>query len=92
MEHEQATKFLKRFNNAKIQAQSAGNIYTDDQAVHLFISAMEPSTMSKYALAANIVLDRRICSFLILRLAFSNWMKKPLESTKPAFMPTCTVT
>jgi surface antigen len=40
MEHEQATTFLKRFNNAKIQSQAAGDVYTEEQILDIFLETM----------------------------------------------------
>jgi hypothetical protein len=72
-EHEQASNFLKKLNNTKIQAESAGNIDTEEQVADLFIPSMETSNMSNYAIMFNISWTEESMmnaySFMKLRLA-----------------------
>jgi hypothetical protein len=59
VDQETMTRFLKKFNYAKIQALTADNIYTEDQVSDPFLEAVESTSKPQESLVINILAEKR---------------------------------
>ena len=60
MDQESMTRFLTRFNYAKTQAITAGNHYTEDQVVDLFLAAANSINKAHYYPIVNTLAEKRM--------------------------------